>query len=371
MSNIVVPYTALSEEYKINREDYIAAFDKTLLSGRYILGPELDKLEIEFAQYCQVKYGVGVATGTDALFLTLRCLDLSSTDEVITAPNSYLASASAIAIAGAQPRFADICHCGNLSPEAFEAAITSNTKAVIPVHLTGRPAEMKKILEIAKTNNIFVIEDAAQAVGATLDGQKIGSWGDAACFSFHPLKNLRAFGDGGMVVTKHQWLYEKLRKQRNQGLENREQCDYWSFNSRLDELQAAFLNIQLRNLNEQTERRRQAAFRYNKLLHPFVEVPIENPGEVCVYQTYVIKTPSRDALKAYLNNSGIEALVHYAKPIHMQPAAKYLGYQENDFPHTMKHVSEILSLPLYPSISEQQQQYVVSKVKEFFQEKRS
>lgn len=366
MSNMIVPYTALTDEYKINREDYIAAFDKTLLSGRYILGPELEKLEIEFAHYCQVKYGVGVANGTDALFLTLRCLDLSSTDEVITAPNSYIASASAIAIAGAQPRFADICHCGNLSPEAFEAAITPNTKAVIPVHLTGRPAEMKKILEIAKKNNIFVIEDAAQAVGATLDGQKVGSLGDAACFSFHPLKNLRAFGDGGMVVTKHQWLYEKLRKQRNQGLENREQCDYWSFNSRLDELQAALLRIQLRNLDNQTEKRRKAAYRYSKLLKPFVDVPVENTGEVCVYQTYVIKTSFRDALKKYLNNSGIEAIVHYARPIHLQPAAGYLGYQENDFPNTMDHVKKILSLPLYPNISEEQQDYVVQKVSEFF-----
>jgi dTDP-4-amino-4,6-dideoxygalactose transaminase len=366
MSNIVVPYTALAEEYKMNREDYIAAFDKTLLSGRYILGPELEKLEIEFAQYCQVKYAVGVANGTDALFLTLRCLGLSSSDEVITAPNSYIASASAIAIAGAQPRFADICHCGNLSPEAFEAAITPNTKAVIPVHLTGRPAEMKKILEIAKKNNIYVIEDAAQSVGAKLDGQKVGSWGDAACFSFHPLKNLRAFGDGGMVVTRHKWLYEKLKKQRNQGLENREQCDYWSFNSRLDELQAALLRIQLRNLDEQTERRRKAAYRYNKLLTPFVEVPVENTGEVCVYQTYVIKTPFRDALKIYLNNAGIEALVHYARPIHLQPAANYLGYQERDFPRTMDHVKKILSLPLYPNISEEQQDYVVQKVSEFF-----
>jgi dTDP-4-amino-4,6-dideoxygalactose transaminase len=366
MTNMIVPYTALAEEYKINREEYISAFDKTLLSGRYILGPELENLETEFSQFCQTKYGVGVATGTDALYLTLRCLDLKSTDEVITAPNSYIASASAIAIAGAQPRFADICHCGNISPEAFEAAITPNTKAVIPVHLTGRPAEMKKILEIAKKNNIFVIEDAAQAVGATLDGQKVGSWGDAACFSFHPLKNLRAFGDGGMVVTRHKWLYEKLRKQRNQGLENRDQCDYWGFNSRLDELQAALIRIQLRNLDDQTEKRRKAAHRYNKLLRPFVEVPLENAGEFCVYQTYVIKTPLRDALKTYLNNMGIEALVHYARPIHMQPAANYLGYQIYDFPRTMDHVNKILSLPLYPNISEAQQDYVVQKVSEFF-----
>lgn len=366
---MTVPYTALAKEYQSYKDEYLSVFDQVLSSGKYILGPELDQFEVEFAQYCQTSYAVGVATGTDALFLTLRCLDLGPSDEVITAPNSYIASASAIVIAGARPKFADICHCGNMGPQEFERAITENTKAVIPVHLTGRPAEMDKIIEIARKHNIFVIEDAAQAVGASLHSRKVGSWGDAACFSFHPLKNLRAFGDGGAVVTKHEWLNQRLKKERNQGLANREQCDYWSFNSRLDELQAAMLRIQLRNLDMQTEKRREAAFRYNKLLHSFVDVPLEHEGEKCVYQTYVIKTRYRDELKHFLNNEGIEALIHYAKPIHMQPAARNFGYQEYDFPNTMAHVSQILSLPLYPSISEAQQQYVANKIQEFFQRK--
>jgi len=362
-----VPYTALGEEFKTEKSDYLAVFEKVLISGRYILGPELTLLEQEFSEYCQSEYGIGVASGTDALLLVLRSLDLQPTDEVITAPNSYIASASAIALAGATPRFADICHCGNLSPESFEAAITPNTKAVIPVHLTGRPAEMEAILEIAQKHNIFVIEDAAQAVGAALNGQMVGSWGDAACFSFHPLKNLRALGDGGMIVTKHQWLNDRIRQQRNQGLATREQCDYWSFNSRLDELQAAFLRVQLRKLNDQTEKRRAVAMRYNELLRPYVEVPDENIGEYCVYQTYVIKAEYRDELKKHLINEGIEALIHYPIPIHLQPAAKYLGYTQHDFPNTMSHVSKILSLPIYPNMTKPQQDYVVDQIKNFYQ----
>jgi dTDP-4-amino-4,6-dideoxygalactose transaminase len=366
MNKLTVPYSALGEEFKAEKLDYLAAFEKVLTSGRYILGPELGLLEREFSEYCQSEYGIGVASGTDALLLVLRSLDLQSTDEVITAPNSYIASASAIALAGAIPRFADICHCGNLSPEAFESAITPNTKAVIPVHLTGRPAEMDAILEIAKKHNIFVIEDAAQAVGASLNMRKVGSWGDAACFSFHPLKNLRALGDGGMIVTRHQWLNDRIRQERNQGLATREQCDYWGFNSRLDELQAAFLRLQLRKLSDQTEKRRAVAMRYNELLRPYVEVPDENLGEYCVYQTYVVKAKYRDELKKHLIDEGVEALIHYPIPIHLQPAAKYLGYTQDDFPNTMNHVSKILSLPIYPNMTHTQQDYVVDQIKNFY-----
>jgi dTDP-4-amino-4,6-dideoxygalactose transaminase len=369
MNKIVIPFTDFGEKFKAEKSDYLDVFERVLLSGRYILGPELNLLEKEFALYCQSEYGIGVASGTDALLLVIRSLDLKPTDEVITAPNSYIASASAIALAGATPIFADICHCGNLSPEAFESAITPNTKAVIPVHLTGRPAEMDAILKIAKKHNIFVIEDAAQAVGASLNGQKAGSWGDAACFSFHPLKNLHAFGDGGMIVTRHKWLNDRLRQERNQGLATREQCDYWGFNSRLDELQAAFLRVQLRKLNVQTENKRQLALRYNDKLRPYVEVPDEGIGEYCVYQTYVIKTEFRDDLKRYLIDEGIEALCHYSIPIHLQPAAKYLGYTQDDFPNTMAHVSKILSLPLYPHMTHSQQDFVIDKIKSFFEER--
>ena len=364
-----VPYTGLSDEATILKKDYIAAFEKVLLSGRYIMGPELSAFEQEFAEYCQSPFAVGVATGTDALYLVLHALGLKDGDEVITAPNSFVASASPIALAGAKPVFVDIRSDGNMDAERLEASITPQTKAIMPVHLTGRPAQMPAILEIAKKHNLFVLEDAAQAVGACLNGIRVGSWGDAACFSLHPLKNLRAIGDGGMITTKHQWLYDRLKQARNHGLVNREQCDFWSYNSRLDELQAALLRVQFRHLDAQTEKRRELALRYNELLRPYVIVPDEGSGEYCVYQTYVVLAEFRDDLKKYLNDNGVEALIHYATPIHLQPAAEYLGYSSSDFPNTMKHVNRILSLPLYPSMTHSQQDQVVELISNFYRER--
>jgi dTDP-4-amino-4,6-dideoxygalactose transaminase len=365
----VVPYTALSSEAADLMADYLQAFEKVLLSGRYIMGPELSAFEQEFAEYCQSPFAVGVATGTDALILVLRSLGLQADDEVITVPNSFIASASSIVLAGTKPVFVDIGSDGNLDPSRLEASITPRTKAIMPVHLTGRPSNMPGILEIAKKYNLFVLEDAAQAVGAGLNGIRVGNWGDAACFSLHPLKNLRAIGDGGIITTKHQWLYDRLKQARNHGLVNREQCDFWSYNSRLDELQAALLRVQLRHLDAQIEKRRQLALRYNELLRPHVIVPDESPGEYCVYQTYVILAEHRDDLKRFLNDHGVEALIHYATPIHLQPAAAYLGYSASDFPKTMQHVNRILSLPIYPSLTHARQDQVVALIGDFFKKR--
>jgi dTDP-4-amino-4,6-dideoxygalactose transaminase len=225
---------------------------------------------------------------------------------------------------------------------------------------------MKEILAIAKARGIFVVEDAAQAVGAKLDGKCVGSWGDAGCFSLHPLKNLHAFGDGGMVTTDNEELAERVAKIRNHGLRNREQCDEWGFNCRLDELQSALLRVQLPHLNEWTEERRRLAFRYNKLLKPYFVVPEENAGEYCVYQTYVVQADRRDALRQFLNTNGVEALVHYAIPIHLQPAAKELGYTDEDLPNTARASARIMSLPLYPGLAEAQQDQVVELVAKFY-----
>ena len=362
----IVPYIALGTEAKAFKNEYLKAFEKVLVSGHYIMGPELSNFEKEFADFCQSPKALGVATGTDALYLVLKSLNLKEDDEVITAPNSFIASASSIAIAGAKPVFVDIQADGNMDPDKLESAITSKTKVIMPVHLTGRPAKMSKIIEIAQKHNLFVLEDAAQAVGAQLNGKRVGSWGDAACFSLHPLKNLKAIGDGGMITTKHADLYDKLKTARNHGLVNREQCDFWSYNSRLDELQAALLHIQIRHLEAHTEARRELAFRYNKLLKPYVVTPDEGSGEYCVFQTYVILAERRDALQQHLVDNGVQALVHYATPIHLQPAAKYLGYTASDFPQTMKHVARILSLPIYPSMSHQQQDLVVELIHDFY-----
>jgi dTDP-4-amino-4,6-dideoxygalactose transaminase len=365
-NNWIVPYAVIGAEAEVFKQDYLNAFEQVLLSGHYVLGSELSKFEHEFADFCQSSFALGAATGTDALYLTLSALNLKKTDEVITVPNSFIASTSSIALAGAKPVFVDIGEDGNIDPRKLESAITSNSKAIIPVHLTGRPAKMPEILDIASKYNLFVLEDAAQSVGAKLHGKRVGSWGDAACFSLHPLKNLKAIGDGGIITTKHNYLYNHLKIARNHGLVNREQCDFWSYNSRLDELKAALLRIQLRQLDVYTEARRKLAFRYNQLLKPSVVTPDEGSGEYCVYQTYVILAEKRNALQQYLINNGVQALIHYSTPIHLQPAAKYLGYKAADFPQTMKHVDRILSLPLYPGMTQLQQDKVIELIHNFY-----
>ena len=368
MPTFDVPYTALAREASLEKQELMRAVETVLDSGRYVLGPELSAFEQEFADHCQTAFSVGVASGTCALHLVLRDIGLKEGDEVITAPNSFVASASTIALAGAKPIFVDICGDGNLDPQMLEDAINHRTRAIVPVHLTGRPAKMVEIMDIAGQHDLFVLEDAAQALGASLNGKRVGSWGHAACFSLHPLKNLHAFGDGGMVTSQNPDLVAQLRKSRNHGLADREQCDFWSFNCRLDEMQAAMLRVQLRRLDDWTEARRTLALRYNDLLRPYVEVPDEGPGERCVYQTYVIKAERRDELKTFLNENGVEALVHYATPIHLQPAAADLGYTAADFPLTMDHVGKIISLPLYPMLTHAQQDRVAELISSFYQQ---
>ena len=361
-----VPYVDLGLQVKEVKKELLAACEKVLESGHYILGPSLAAFEKEFAEYCGTRYAIGLSNGTSALMLTLRALGIGTPDEVITAPNSFIASASSIALAGGIPVFADVRPDMNLDPEAIEKAITPWTKGIIVVHLTGRPARLPEILKIAEKHNLFVIEDSAQSVGAKLDGKRVGGWGRAACFSLHPLKNLHAFGDGGMVTTDDKALYEQLLQLRNHGLRNREDCDVWSTNSRLDEIQAAMLSVQLKHLDRRTEERRKLAFRYNQLLKPFVTVPEEGPGEFCVYQTYMIQADRRDKLKNFLNENGVQVSVHYPTPIPLQPAAKLLGYSAEDFPVTMNIVSRILSLPLFPGMTQAQQDRVVELIKEFY-----
>ena len=366
MEKISVPYVAFPQQVAKIKKELMSAVESVLESGQYVLSEKGTQFEKEFSEYCEVKFSIGVANGTDALHLVLRCLGVAPGDEVITAPNSFIASAGAIGVIGAKPVFVDICPDLNLDPAQLEKAITSKTKAIMPVHLTGRPAKMKQILEIADHYKLSVVEDAAQSVGARLNGKRVGGMSDAACFSLHPLKNFHAFGDGGMVTTNSPEIYEKMIMARNHGLKNREQCDFWSFNSRLDEIQAAMLSVQLPLLDNWTEERRKLAFRYNELLRPYADVPEEGEGEYCVFQTFVVQVPRRDELMAYLNKNGVQALVHYPLPLHLQPAAKNLGYQENDFQVTMEMSKKIMSLPLYPELSEQQQDYVAHLFESFY-----
>lgn len=369
MPDFIVPYTAFALKNVNIKQDLMKAFESVLDSGRYVMGPECAAFEREFADYCQAKHAAGMSNGTCALHIALREVGLEPGDEVISVPNSFIATAASIAIAGGRPVFVDARLDLNIDPAQIEAAITPRTRAIVPVHLAGRPARMPEILAIAKKHNLFVLEDAAQAVGAKILNKRVGSWGDAACFSLHPLKNLHAFGDGGMMTSNTLNFCERVAKRRNHGLKNREQCDSWGFNCRLDEVQAALLRVQLRQLDQWTEERRKLAFRYNELLSPFVEVPLEGPDEYHVYQTFVVQCDQRDELKAFLLANGVEVLVHYPTPIHLQPAAGELGYDSSNFPVTHRICARILSLPLYPGLTEQQQDIVVDLIKNFYEGK--
>jgi len=366
MSTFSVPYTNFSQTHAAIKKELLGACESVIDSGMYINSPEVSDFETEFAQYCGADFAVGTANGTCALHLVMRGLGIGEGDEVITAPNSFIASGSSIALVGARPVFADIGSDLNIDPEAVEAAITPKTKAIMPVHLTGRPAKMEQIMDIATRHDLKVVEDAAQAVGAQLNGRRMGSWGHAACFSLHPLKCLHAMGDGGIVTTSDETVVTRLQMARNHGLRNRDQCEFWSYNCRLDAIHAAMLRVQLSVIGDWTEGRRRLAFRYNDLLRPYAVVPDEGPGEYCVYQTFMVQVERRNELRDYLRDNGVEALVHYETPIHMQPAAEYLGYAADDFPKTMEACARVLSLPLYPGLSEEKQDEVVSLFAAFY-----
>ncbi len=364
-----VPYAALGQQAGAIKHELMKTFEVILDRGHYVLGQEVTTFEQAFASYCRSEFAVGVGSGTSALSLVLRWLGIGPGDEVITVPNSFVASASAIALGGARPVFVDIGADLNIDPDQVASAITTRTKAIMPVHLTGRPVRMPAIMEIARRRGLFVLEDASQSVGAAFQGRRVGGWGDAACFSLHPLKNLHAVGDGGIVTTSNPSLHEWLLKARNHGLRTRDECEFWSVNSRLDEVQAALLRVQLRYLDQWTAQRRRLAFRYHESLRPYVQVPEEGLGEYCVYQTYMVQADHRDALLAWLRERGIEAVVHYPTPLHLQPAARGLGYSVKDFPMAMRAAGRIMSLPLYPGLTDAQQDRVVESIVIFYRQR--
>lgn len=360
-----VPYTQLAQEARGQEEALVGAFRRVLCSGRYLLGPELAAFEAEFAGYCGVKHAVGTSSGTAALVITLRALGLGPGAEVITVSNSFVATSAAIVLAGATPVFADIGDDGNIDPAGIEQVISPRTEAILPVHLAGRPARMREIETIAQKHRLLVIEDAAQAVGARLEGRKVGSFGAAGCFSLNPLKNLYAYGDGGMVTTNDSALARRIAQARSHGLVDREHAEFFSYNCRLDELHAALLRLQLPLLEERTESRRRLARRYNDLLAPFGAVPAERPSEYCVYQTYVFQSDRRDLLQEHLRANGVEAIVHYRTLIHEQPASVAAGLAAAVLPRSRRHADRILSLPLYPGLSHRQQDRVVRLIAQF------
>jgi len=363
-----IPLVDLKRQYRDIQKEVNAALGEALKRCDFILGQDLQLFEGEFSRYCGSKYGIGVASGTDALYLALRAYDIGEGDEVITSANTYIATTLAISYCNAKPILIDIDPATyNIDPSKIESAITPKTKAIIPVHIYGQMADMKPILDIAKKHNLRVIEDASQAHGATYKGNISGSMGDAACFSFYPGKNLGAYGDGGMIVTNDKKLVEKLKMLRNYGQRVKYYNDFRGYNSRLDTVQAAILRVKLKYLDRWSEERRQAAAEYTKLLkNSDIKSPITAKGNTHVYHLYLIQTDKRDELQKWLKDKEIATQIYYPVPIHLQNAYKDMGWKEGDFPITENLSKRNLALPLFPEIKKEEIEYVASAVLEFF-----
>lgn len=364
-----VPYVEIAKQFEDIDSDVVNAITNVLASGKYILGEQVALFERQFAHLCGVKHAIGVANGTDALVIAMKALGIGEGDEVITPANSWVSSTSSIALAGATPVFADISADLNMAPEAIERVITNKTKAIMPVHLTGKIADMKAVTAIAEKHGLYVIEDAAQSVGASLGSKKSGSLGTVACFSLHPLKNLNAAGDAGVITTDDDELAHKINLLRQHGLVSRNEISCWGYNSRLDEIQAAILNCKFAGLENILKLRQQNADTYRKLLADIVETPKLEAGKKDANHLFVIQCQHRDELKAYLKEKGISSAIHYPVPIHLQPAAEYLGYQRGDLPMTEACAERILSLPVHQHLSSEQLHYVADCIHQFYRNK--
>jgi dTDP-4-amino-4,6-dideoxygalactose transaminase len=362
----MIPILDLTQQYQQLQTRIDKAVLDVLSSGSYILGKNVQALEKEVAEYSDAARGVGLANGTDALHLALRALDIGAGDEVITVAFTFMATAGAIGLVGAKPVFVDVDpKTYNIDVNKIVEKITPKTKAIIPVHLYGQPADMTPIIEIAKKYNLFVIEDCAQAIGASYKGKRVGSFGDIGCFSFFPTKNLGAFGDGGMVTTNGNYLADRIIALRNHGGKIRYYHDELGMNSRLDEIQAAILRIKLEHLDKWNSRRREIAYKYNELLKDVDEVitPKELSGTDCVYHQYTIQVPQRDEVSESLKESSVMAMIYYPVPLHLQEVHKYLGIKEGSLPVTETLSKKVISLPIFPELTEEQIIHVANSVK--------
>jgi len=349
----MIPFVDLKAQYTGIKEEVNAAIQNILETCQFTLGSEVAAFEEEFSSYSQAQYGIGVNTGTSALHLALLAAGIGSDDEVITVPFTFVATVAAIYYTGAKPVFVDIDpRTFTMDVKAIEAAITDKTKAIIPVHLYGQPADMDPILEIAKRRGLVVIEDAAQAHGAEYKGHRVGSLGDMGCFSFYPGKNLGAYGEGGMVVTNNPEYTRTIRMLRDWGAEQKYQHVLKGYNYRLEGIQGAILRVKLRHLETWTEARRTAAAYYNELLSGSgVPTPEAMSYARHVYHIYAIRTRQRSEWQQALQAKGIQTGIHYPIPVHLLPAYADLGYTRGDFPHSEQAADEVLSLPMFPELS--------------------
>jgi dTDP-4-amino-4,6-dideoxygalactose transaminase len=362
-----ISFVDLGAQYATISDEIDEAIAKVLKKTDFILGEDVRLLEEEYAAYCTTRFAVGVDSGTSAIELALRAYDIGAGDEVITVANTFIATTLAISYTGAQVVLIDADpNTYNMDVTKLEAAITGRTKAIIPVHLYGQPADMDPILEIAQRHNLIVIEDACQAHGAFYKGKRAGSLGHAAAFSFYPGKNLGAYGDAGMVVTNDEAIYRKLNLLRNYGQSRKYYHEIQGFNRRVDTLQAAVLRVKLQYLDEWNAARRSNAHLYSELLSgSHVITPVEADFATSVWHLYVVRSENREALRTHLAERGITAIMHYPTPIHLQPAYQELGYKLGDFPVTEQLAEQVLSLPMYAELGDDQIEYVVEAIREF------
>lgn len=365
-----VPFVDLRAQYQSLAAEVQQAISVVLERGDFVLGREVSLFEEEFAAYCEAEHAVGVDSGTSALELALRAFDIGPGDEVITAANTFIATAFAVSYTGATPVLVDVDpQMYMIDVSLLESAITDRTRAIIPVHLYGHPADMDPIMEIARRYGLVVIEDACQAHGAKYKGKRVGSFGYAAAFSFYPAKNLGAYGDGGMVVTNDEGVAESLQVLRNYGQRERYHHMLRGYNHRLDTLQAAVLRVKLKHLNTWNGARRQHAHLYGKLLaHSPVVLPAEAGYAEAVYHLYVTRVEDRDGLRAYLQDRGVATGIHYPIPIHLQPSYRDLGYEKGSFPVTERYAKQILSLPMYAELTPASIGYVAKAIRGFVRE---
>jgi len=368
-----IPLVDLKEQFQPLKKEIMTEIEGVLDNMELFLGENVFQLESEFAKYCGVRFAVGVGSGTDALYLSLRAVGVGRGDEVITVANTFIATAEAIVQTGAQPVFVDIdADTYTIDATKVEAAITERTKAILPVHLYGYPADMDRIMAIARKHGLRVIEDACQAHGAEYKGVKVGTIGDAGAFSFYCSKNLGAYGEGGMVVTKDREIATQVQVLRDHGRNGKYQHAVMGTNSRLDELQSAILRVKLRHLDEWNTMRRALAAEYNRQLFGIEEIvrPTERPHAEHVYHLYVIRTPDREGLSTWLRKHNIATGVHYPIPIHLQQAWLAVGYSGGSLPITEASSQEILSLPMYPELTVDQVHYICQSVKDYFRPQR-
>jgi dTDP-4-amino-4,6-dideoxygalactose transaminase len=368
-SHIQVRYWDYRDNYRLSREKILALVDRVFSSGRLILGDEVTGFEAEFSAFCGARFGVGVNSGTDALFLALKALDVGAGDEVITVANTAVPTVAAIRAAGAIPVFVDVEEDTFLMDVTrLEEAIGPATRCILPVHLYGQAVDMEPLLQLAAARKLFVVEDCAQAAGATYCGKRVGSFGDMGAFSFYPTKILGAYGDAGMAITSNEQLQGRLRRLRFYGMEAGYYSEEEGYNSRLDEIQAALLQFRLASLDREVRRRAELAGLYSEGLRGVgdVALPTVRDGNGHQWYLYTIRTARRDELMHYLAATGMETRINYPTPIHLMGGYRFLGYGEGSLPVTERLAGEILSLPMYPQLPESHVERVIEAIRLFF-----